>query len=69
MPPDLLNEMIGRLPARYRVIINLRAFEELSHKDIALRVGISEKVSAILFTRAKRKLAKMIQEYINSQGI
>ena len=69
VPPDLLNEMIGRLPARYRVIINLRAFEELSHKDIALRVGISEKVSAILFTRAKRKLAKMIQEYINSQGI
>lgn len=68
VPKELVNEMIGRLPVRYRVVVNLRAFEELSHKDIALRLGISEKASTTLFSRAKRKLAKMIKEYLNSQG-
>ena len=69
VPKELVNEMIGRLPTRYRVIINLRAFEELSHKDIALRLDISEKASVTLFLRARRKLAKMMKEYLNSQGI
>ena len=69
VPKELMNEMIGRLPIRYRVVVNLRAFEELSHKDIALRLDISEKASVTLFSRAKRKLAKMIKEYLNSQGI
>ena len=48
---------------------NLRTFEELSHKDVALKLGISEKAAITLFSRAKRKLAKMINEYLNSQGI
>lgn len=69
IPKNLLNEMIGRLPLRYRIVINLRAFEELSHKEIALRLGISENVSVTLFSRAKRKLAKMMKEYLNSQRI
>ena len=69
VPKNLLNEMIGRLPLRYRIVINLRAFEELSHKEIALRLGISENVSVTLFSRAKRKLAKMMKEYLNSQRI
>ena len=69
IPKNLLNEMIGRLPLRYRVIINLRAFEELSHKEIALRLGINENTSVTLFSRAKRKLEKMMKEYLNSQRI
>ena len=69
VPKDLLNEMIGRLPLRYRVVINLRAFEELSYKDIALRLGISENTSVTLFSRAQRKLERMMKEYLNSQRI
>lgn len=69
IPKNLLNEMIGRLPLRYRVVINLRAFEELSYKDIALRLGINENTSVTLFSRAKRKLEKMMKEYLNSQRI
>lgn len=69
IPKNLLNEMIGLLPPRYRVVINLRAFEELSHKDIALRLGINENTSVTLFSRAKRKLEKMMKEYLNSQRI
>lgn len=68
VPPDILNGMIAQLPVRYRVVVNLRTFEQLSHKDVALRLAIPERTSISLFHRAKRKLAKMIKEYINSQS-
>ena len=69
VPPDILNGMIAQLPVRYRVVVNLRTFEQLSHKDVALRLAIPERTSISLFHRAKRKLEKMIKEYINSQRI
>ncbi|MBQ8457485.1 MAG: sigma-70 family RNA polymerase sigma factor [Prevotella sp.] len=69
VPPDLLNEMIGQLPTRYRIVVNLYAFGQLSHKDIGQKLDISEKASATIFSRAKRKLAKMMKEYLDSQGI
>ena len=68
VPPDILNGMIAQLPVRYRVVVNLRTFEQLSHKDVALRLAIPERTSISLFHRAKRKLEKMIKEYINSQS-
>ena len=69
VPPDILNEMIGRLPAGYRLVLNLFVFEQLSHKEIALRLGIKESTSASQFFRAKRILAEMINKYINSRKI
>ena len=69
VPPDILNEMIGRLPAGYRLVLNLFVFEQLSHKEIALRLGIKESTSASQFFRAKRLLAEMINKYINSRKI
>ena len=69
VPPDILNEMIGRLPAGYRLVLSLFVFEQLSHKEIALRLGIKESTSASQFFRAKRILAEMINKYINSRKI
>ncbi len=67
VPPDILNAMIGRLPAGYRMVLNLYVFEHLSHKDIAHRLGIKENTSASQFFHAKKMLARMIKEYLNSQ--
>ena len=69
VPLDVLNKMIGRLPARYRIIVNLHVFEELPHREIARQLGIKEKTSVSQFSRARRKLAEMIKEYLNSQRI
>ena len=69
VPPDILNEMIGRLPAGYRLVLNLFVFEQLSHKEIALRLGIKESTSASQFYHAKRLLAEMITKYLNSAKI
>jgi RNA polymerase sigma-70 factor (ECF subfamily) len=68
VPAGVLNSMIGQLPSGYRTVLNLYVFEQLSHKEIAQRLGIKEDTSASQFSRAKRQLAKMIQEYIKKQG-
>lgn len=62
VPPDKLVEMIGRLPANYRTVLNLFVFEERPHKEIAQLLGIKESTSASLFFRAKKMLARMIRE-------
>ena len=69
IPPDLLTEMIGRLPTSYRVVLNLFVYEQCSHKDIARRLGIKETTSATHFFRAKKMLARIIRDYQDKQGI
>lgn len=67
VPPDALTEMIGRLPANYRTVLNLYVFEQRSHREIAQLLGVKESTSSSLFFRAKKLLAKHIREYLNRQ--
>ena len=67
VPPDILEIMIGRLPTGCRMVLNLYVFEQLSHKDIAQRLGIKEDSSASQFFHAKKLLKGMISDYLNSQ--
>ena len=69
VPHDELMKMISRLPANYRTVLNLFVFEQYSHREIALQLGIKENTSSSIFFRAKRMLSKMIQEYIKQQEI
>ena len=66
--PDMLMELIGRLPDNYRTVLNLFVFEERSHREIAQLLGIKESTSSSQFFRAKKLLAKNIREYLNKQG-
>jgi RNA polymerase sigma-70 factor (ECF subfamily) len=61
--------MIDRLPKTSRMIVTLFAFGQMSHKEIAQKLGISPSTSISQFSRAKRLLATMINEYLDSQGI
>ena len=65
VPDEVLDGLIGQLPANYRVVLNLFVFEQLSHREISQRLGISEHNSAIQFFRAKKALQQMMKEYIN----
>lgn len=69
VPPDILSDMIDRLPETSRMIVNLRTFGQMSHKEIADRLGINDKTSMSHFSRARKQLAKMMKEYLNSQRI
>lgn len=63
IPMDVLQEMIRKLPDGYRTVFNLFVFEEMSHKEIASVLGISESTSASQFHRARNMLARQIREY------
>lgn len=60
---ETLMEMIGRLPDGYRVVLNMYVFGQMSHKEIAEKLGIKIGTSASQFFHAKKMLAKMINDY------
>ncbi len=64
---DVLAEMIGRLPDGYKAVLNMYVFEQLNHKEIAAKLGITPSTSASQFFHAKKMLAKMIKDYIKQQ--
>ena len=66
LPPDVLHQMISRLPTGYRTVLNLYVFEQHSHQEISRLLGISESTSASQLHRAKRLLAKMIRQYLSA---
>ena len=63
IPPQVLLELIRKLPERYRTVFNLYVFEDKSHKEIASMLNIKPSSSASNLHRAKALLAKWIEEY------
>ncbi len=63
IPTDVLWQMIRELPPGYRAVFNLYVIEGKRHKEIANLLGIQEQTSASQLLRAKRLLAKQINEY------
>jgi RNA polymerase sigma factor (sigma-70 family) len=61
-----MKEMLGhiqKLPEKYRMVFNLYVFEEMSHKEIADTLGISEGTSKSDLSRARG----ILQSKINSK--
>ena len=68
IPPDILREMLNRLPTDYRTVLNLYVFEGKSHQEIARLLGIKKDSSASQLLRAKSMLAQMIRKYNNNNN-
>ncbi len=60
---DLILFYIKQLPDGARVIFNLYAVEGMSHKEISLKLGITEGTSKSQYKRARTLLKKWITEY------
>ena len=56
---DIL-KTIQQLPPGYRLVFNLYAIEGYTHKEIALKLGISESTSKTQLMKARLKLQKML---------
>ena len=56
----ILMECIQKLPAGYRIVINMYAIEGYSHKEIAEVMNINESTSRSQFSRAKVLLEKRL---------
>lgn len=68
IPPDVLQQMLSRLPTGYRTVLNLYVFEGKSHQEIASLLGIRKDSSASQLLRAKNMLMKMIRKYNNDNS-
>lgn len=66
VPPEVLTSLIGSLPEGYRTVLNLYVFEQYSHQQIATMLGIQEQTSASQLAKARRLLAKKMNEYIKT---
>lgn len=63
VPLEVLEKMISLLPDTKRFIFNMFCIEGLSHKEIAGMLGITEKTSSSLLSKARRMLSERIREY------
>ena len=63
IPPNVIRQMLSRLPTGYRTVLNLYVMEGKSHQEIAALLGIRKDTSASQLHKAKRMLAKMIKKY------
>ena len=59
---DAIYNAIRSLPDGYRTVLNLYVFEDLSHKEIASLLGITEGTSASQLHRAKALLSKKLKK-------
>lgn len=66
IPVAELQRMIQSLPDTKRVVFNMFCIEGYSHKEIAQQLGISEKASSSLLSKAKRMLSTKINDYFNN---
>lgn len=62
---DEMYKLVHNLPERYRMVFNLYVFEEMSHKDIANAMGITEGTSKSDLSRARGILQEKIKTIIN----
>lgn len=62
-----LLKAIQSLPSGYKEVLNLFLFEKYSHKQIAVRLGITESTSRSQLARAKQHLKKLILQSTNSR--
>lgn len=63
---DVINAMQKLTPA-YRTVFNLYVFEELTHKEIAERLGINEGTSKSNLAKAKIRLKKLLNQGANAR--
>ena len=63
IPLEEVMKMIDKMPEGYGNVFRLSVFEGLSHKEIAVMMGIEPHSSSSQLARAKRLLLSMMQRY------
>ena len=67
IPLQDLQSMITSLPDSKRVVFNMFCVDGFSHREIAEKLGITEKTSSSTLAKAKKMLSRMIHEYKEKQ--
>lgn len=63
--PEKVLALLQKLPPGYRTVLNLYAIEGYTHKEIAMRLGISEGTSKSQLNKARNLLMQMVKPMLN----
>lgn len=66
---NLLEEAIDQLPVGNRCVYMMRAVQQLSTRETALSLEVTEDVVKTRYLRAKRLLQKIFEEHIETTGL
>ena len=64
----ILAEAIGALPASQRAVISLRDVESWNSEDVCNALGISETNQRVLLHRARSKVRRALEAYLEESG-
>jgi RNA polymerase sigma-70 factor (ECF subfamily) len=64
---DRLRVVVAALPGQCRRVFELRKFEGLSHRDVANRMGLSEKTIENHLTRALARITEVLAACTNRE--
>lgn len=62
LEPSQVIEIFELLPAGYRAVLNMYVLENMSHKEIAEVLGISENTSKTQLLKARRKVRELVKK-------
>ena len=68
VPDDVLDEMISSLPPVKRTVFNMYCIDGFSHKEIAGKLGITERGSTSIMAKARASLKTALINYLNKSG-
>lgn len=60
--PEALQQALGQLDKRYRAVLHLYYYEDMSAKEIAAALALTENNVRMLLTRARRKLKETLEK-------
>ncbi|MHC1706574.1 MAG: RNA polymerase sigma factor [Bacteroidales bacterium] len=60
IPPELVMELIQKMPEGYRMVLNMYVFEGYQHKEIAEMLGISENTSKSQLSKGRKYLKAQV---------
>ena len=69
IPDSVLDGIIAELPPVKRAVFNMYCIDGFSHKEIAAKLGITERGSTSIMAKARANVRKAILSYLNKTGL
>ena len=69
VPDDVLDEIIASLSPVKRTVFNMYCIDGFSHKEIAGKLGITERGSTSIMAKARASVKNALMSYLNKTGL
>ena len=69
VPDDVLDEIIASLSPVKRTVFNMYCIDGFSHKEIAGKLGITERGSTSIMAKARATVKNALMSYLNKTGL